>query len=151
MALPSLPDLDAGERGRLELEILGLTLSEHPTRLFPCAADGRLAALFGPGAKGPRPRPRPVNPLPCREVPRRAGGRVTLRGWLAASRRVRTAHGEWMRFLTLEDESGLAEVVVFPPVYRRDGHHLSGDGTLCVTGTVEDHLGACTLHAERIW
>jgi DNA polymerase III alpha subunit len=77
--------------------------------------------------------------------------RVTLRGWLAASRRVRTSRGQWMRFLTLEDETDLAEVVVFPDVYRRDGHRLAEGGTQCVTGVVEDHLGACTLHAERIW
>ena len=62
-----------------------------------------------------------MNPVPCRDVPRRVRERVTLRGWLAASRRVRTSRGEWMRFLTLEDETDLAEVVVFPDVYRRDG------------------------------
>jgi DNA polymerase III alpha subunit len=56
-----------------------------------------------------------------------------------------------MRFLTLEDESGLAEVVVFPDVYERDGAQLASFGALVVTGTVENQLGACTLHAERIW
>lgn len=54
--------------------------------------------------------------------------RVELVGWLAASRPVRTSAGGWMRFLTLEDESG---------PFR-------------VGGRVEEHLGACTLHAERI-
>ena len=56
-----------------------------------------------------------------------------------------------MRFLTLEDESGLAEVVIFPDVYRRDGANLAGLGVRCVTGVVEDSMGACTLHAERVW
>jgi DNA polymerase III alpha subunit len=56
-----------------------------------------------------------------------------------------------MRFLTLEDESGIAEVVLFPDVYERDGAHLAEFGTLCVTGIVEDQMGACTLHAERVW
>ena len=56
-----------------------------------------------------------------------------------------------MRFLTLEDESGLAEVVLFPDVYERDGERLNEEGVLCVTGIVEDQMGACTLHAERIW
>jgi hypothetical protein len=41
--------------------------------------------------------------------------------------------------------------VVFPDVYERDGAHLSEFGTLCVTGSVEDHFGACSLHAEVIW
>ena len=56
-----------------------------------------------------------------------------------------------MRFLTLEDESGLAEAVIFPDVYERDGHRLAEPGVLCVTGVVEDQMGACSLHAERIW
>ena len=72
-------------------------------------------------------------------------------GWLAATRRAHTRDGKWMRFLTLEDESGMAEVAVFPDVYRRDGAHLVDRGPHRVTGVVEDHLGACTVRAERIW
>lgn len=43
-----------------------------------------------------------------------------------------------------------AEVVIFPEVYERDGAPLSEAGALCVTGTVEDQMGACRLHAEVI-
>jgi len=56
-----------------------------------------------------------------------------------------------MRFLTLEDPSGMAEVVLFPDVYRRDGHLLDLDAVVLVTGVVEDQLGACALRAERLW
>ena len=73
-----------------------------------------------------------------------------MRGWLAASRRVRTADERWMRFLTLEDTTGLAEVVVFPDVYERDGHRLTTRGPYLVSGRAEDQLGSVTLHAERI-
>ncbi|HJO26003.1 MAG: hypothetical protein CMK00_06730 [Planctomycetes bacterium] len=79
------------------------------------------------------------------------GGRITLRGWPAATRRLQTEEGHWMRFLTLEDESGIAEVVLFPDVYRRDGRRLAERGSLCITGVVDEHLGAHTLRAERIW
>ena len=92
----------------------------------------------------------PPNPCPCADLPRRVGGRVTLRGWPAATRRVRTSDGRWMRFLTLEDVSGLAEVVVFADVYERDGQRLTEFGTLCITGTIQDQMGAITLHAEVI-
>jgi DNA polymerase III alpha subunit len=137
LALPRLPDPDEPTRARLELELLGLTVRTHPVRLFPCAnvPDGDARA----------------GTTPCAEVRRRAGERVALLGWLAASRRVATSDGRWMRFLTLEDESGIAEVVLFPDVYERDGHRLaSGRGPYRVTGTVEDSLGACALFAERI-
>ncbi|MEQ1894510.1 MAG: hypothetical protein ABL998_18375, partial [Planctomycetota bacterium] len=131
VALPSVPELSLAQRGKLELELLGLTVCAHPTALFP-RADARRAAL------------------PCGELARPRDQRVELVGWLAASRPVRTADGEWMRFLTLEDESGIAEVVVFPALYRRDGHRLLGHGPFRVTGRVEDHMGACTLQAERL-
>lgn len=133
LALPALPELDPMRRGRLELELLGLTVNAHPTALFPCVAHDERGAS-----------------LACAELARRRGERVHLVGWLAASRPVRTSGGRWMRFLTLEDESGIAEVVVFPPVYARDGHRLVGRGPFRIRGLVEEHMGACTLHAERI-
>jgi DNA polymerase III alpha subunit len=146
LALPALPELDLLARGRLEMEILSLTIATHPTALFPAPADERLQAARESGHP-----PRPPREIPCRELDRHRGRRVTLRGWRAASRRVRTVDGRWMRFLTLEDESGVAEAVLFADVYERDGHLLAEEGTLVVSGRVEDQLGACTLHAERVW
>jgi len=141
LALPRLPDLDPRVRGRLEHQILGVSVSAHPTALFPCPADERIALCAG----------RPPHPIECAALADFQGARITLNGWPAATRHVRTHNGRTMRFLTLEDESGLAEVVVFPDVYERDGAHLAEFGTLCVTGVVENQMGACTLHAERIW
>jgi len=131
VALPSVPEFSLLQRGRLELELLGLTVCAHPTALFP-RADAERPAIH------------------CGELARHSNTRVELVGWLAASRPVRTQDGEWMRFLTLEDTSGIAEVVVFPDVYRRDGQRLVGRGPFRVTGRVEEHLGACTLRAERL-
>jgi DNA-directed DNA polymerase III PolC len=139
LALPRLPDPDPLERAREEFALLGLTVRAHPLQLFPCAADERLGGRQA------------QNPIACGELARYEGARVSLRGWPAATRHVRTADGRSMRFLTLEDESGLAEVVVFPDVYERDGAQLASFGALLVTGTVENQMGARTLHAERIW
>ena len=146
LALPALPELDPHTRGRLELELCGLTISTHPTELFPAPADERLAAARTAG----HPHRLPLE-IPCRDLDRYRGRRVTLRGWRAASRRVRTSDNRWMRFLTLEDPSGVAEAVLFADVYERDGHLLAQEGTLLISGRVEDQLGACTLHAERVW
>ena len=144
LALPRLPELDPTTRGRLELELLGLTVARHPTLLFPCEGEERLArSLRGSQHKPPRP-------VPCASLSQHRGRSVALRGWLAASRRVRTEDGHWMRFLTLEDISGLAEVVLFPRVYGRDGHRLTHRGPFLIEGTVEDQMGAYTLHATAI-
>ncbi|MCZ6596344.1 MAG: DNA polymerase III subunit alpha [Planctomycetota bacterium] len=141
LALPRLPEMDAAARGRLELELLGLTVNAHPVELFPCAAEAR-------AAKGPE---RPPRTIPCGELDRNRGRRVTLRGWLCASRRVRTSDGRWMRFLSLEDETGMAEAVLFPDVYERDGHRLTTRGPFLVSGVVVDQMGAVNLQVERLW
>jgi hypothetical protein len=186
LALPRLPDVDPVLRGRIEYELLGLSVHAHPVLLFPCPGDERIAlalraqeerdlragAFESIAAEGARVFEslgredesrtdasmargfrvlRPVNPTSCADLDRYEGGRITLRGWPAATRHVRTEDGRTMRFLTLEDESGIAEVVLFPDVYERDGAHLAEFGTLCVTGIVENQMGACTLHAERVW
>jgi len=159
LVLPGLPDLSLRERGALEFELMGLTVHAHPTEVFPTPADERLRRAFGRLDSEGRPasgrasseRMGPLHPRRCSELRDFEGARITLRGWLVASRRVVTSKGEWMRFLTLEDKSGLAEGVLFPDVYQRDGHRLTEFGVLCVTGVVQNQLGACTLEVERIW
>ncbi len=136
VALPQLPETDAATRGRLELELLGLTVTDHPTVLFRDPAHER--ALRG------------FPTIPCAALDQHRGRRVALVGWLAASRRVRTSDGRWMRFLTLEDTTGIAEVVLFADAYARHGHHLVSRGPFRIAGSVEDQMGACTLHAELI-
>jgi len=140
-ALPALRDLGPTERGLVEHSILGFAIRAHPTVLFPCAGETRRAQArqIAPPRKA------------CAQIADFVHGRISLCGWLSASRRTRTSRGEWMRFLTLEDESGIAEVVVFPDVYTRDGHLLVDQGPFLISGLAEDQMGAVTLHAERIW
>ncbi len=140
-ALPAVADLGPTERGLIEHSILGFAVGAHPTVLFPCAGEARRVQA----RQGAPPR------KSCAQIASFVRGRISLCGWLSASRRTRTSRGEWMRFLTLEDESGIAEVVVFPDVYARDGHLLVDQGPFLVSGVVEDQMGAVTLHAERIW
>lgn len=145
LALPPRPELDADERARLELRLLGLTIDAHPVALFPCTGLERAAAK-----RSKRKRRTAFPRIPCSAIAKHAGRRVSVVGWLTASRRVRTESGRWMRFLTLEDESGLVEVNLFPDVYERDGERLIDRGPFLIEGRAEDHLGAVTLRAEAI-
>jgi DNA polymerase III alpha subunit len=61
---------------------------------------------------------------------------------------VRTRDGRWMRFLTFEDESGLAEVVLFADAYARHGIQLTKHGPFYARGSVETQAGALSLHAD---
>lgn len=64
--------------------------------------------------------------------------KVQLVGWLVTSRLTWTAKGDkLMKFLTLEDESGLFEAVLFPDCYARYGHHLRGPGPFYVRGRIQ--------------
>ncbi len=65
LALPRLPDVDEKTRGRLEFELLGLTVSAHPTAIFPCPADERIAE-YGTATIVPRVEPGPRRPPPSR-------------------------------------------------------------------------------------
>jgi len=151
LVLPGLPDLDAITRGQIELDLLGLTLSKHPVELYPCPGEESFSAALA----RKRRRSGSADGLPrridCGRLDEFAGQPVALVGWLAATRRVRTSDGKWMRFLTLEDPTGLAEVVLFPEIYTSYGHKLVSKGPFCISGLTEDQMGACTLHADRIW
>lgn len=139
LALPRLPDLSPEERGRAQFRVLGLAVDLHPMRLFPAPADARMNGM------------RPRNPIACAQLASFRGARISLRGWPAATRHVRTDEGRSMRFVTLEDESGIAELVVFPDVYEREGARLAETGVLVVTGVVEEQMGASHLRVERLW
>lgn len=144
LALPRLPDIDARSQALEELELLGLTVHLHPTEVFE--RDDLERELGSQGYRRLRQQR-----IPCADLHQHVGQQVTVLGWLAASRRVRTQDGAWMRFLTFEDPSGLAEVVLFTQAYQRHGHRLAKHGPFYAVGTVESHFGACTLHAERLW
>jgi len=67
------------------------------------------------------------------------------------SHRSRTAKGESMLFLTLEDLSGMLEVVFFPNAYRQAKEMVSNSQPFLVTGTMEMDAskGEPFLRAER--
>ena len=121
-----------GRRERLtaELECLDLTVGEHLLGLY---AD-RLRRTRWPRRNA------------C-DLQRHAGGLITLAGWLITAKRTRTVRQEVMKFITLEDATGLFEVTLFPRVYRRFGHLLYDRGPYLVRGRVEREGACCTVNA----
>lgn len=136
--------LDAGNPRRLglrefspyrkpwhEFRVLEVSPSEHPLGWL-CRGLGRegVVALGRP--------------------PFVAGRRVRVVGVLAATRAVETSRGKRMAFLTLDDEAGPFECVLFPEVYRRARYEINGWGPYEVAGLVEEDFGVCTLTVERL-
>ena len=82
------------------------------------------------------------------------GKRVTVAGLRQSSHRVRTSKGEPMLFLSIEDLSGMLDIVFFPKAYSKARHLLSSPSTklLLITGVMEMDLerGEPFLNAENI-
>ena len=77
----------------------------------------------------------------------RAGERVTLAGLVICPHRPPTAQGTV--FFTLEDETGLAQVIVAPDVYERIGSDVYSHVALVVTGRAEGRGSGVNLLAEQ--
>jgi DNA-directed DNA polymerase III PolC len=71
------------------------------------------------------------------ELPGLPGKRVTLCGWVVTYRHVGTKNYRNMMFVTLEDQRGMYEVVLFPDAYDRYGGLVFETRTMRVTGRVE--------------
>jgi DNA-directed DNA polymerase III PolC len=114
-------------------ELLGISLDAHPLELVAkqIAAAGAITAIEAAG---------------------RTGQRVAVAGVRQSGHRSRTAKGESMMFLTLEDLSGMLDVVVFPDVYRRARSFIHTSAPILVTGVVERDAsrGEPLLRAERV-
>jgi DNA-directed DNA polymerase III PolC len=72
------------------------------------------------------------------QLPQLHGKRVTLCGWVVTYRHVGTKNYRNMMFVTLEDQHGLFEVILFPNAYDKYGGLVYETRSMRVTGTVQD-------------
>jgi DNA polymerase-3 subunit alpha len=116
-------EFDERELLRLEKETLGLYVSEHPLE----RVRGDL---------------RRKTDCALTDLERRRDGEfVTVGGIVSAIKQVTTKRGEPMVFVTLDDPTGSAEVVVFNSTYATARELLEADRILVVKGRV-DHKQA---------
>jgi DNA polymerase III alpha subunit len=108
------PEYTLEQKLRYELEILEVCVSGHPLDFLP-----RNGEVWSDELSGLR------------------GKRVTLCGWVVTYRHVGTKNYRNMMFITLEDQRGVYEVVLFPDAYDRYGGLVFETRSLRVTGRVE--------------
>ena len=114
-----------------QLEILGASLEAHPLELVEEKISGYFTTL---------------------DAVENIGWRVTVAGVRQTSRRSRTAKGETMLFLTIEDLQGTLDVILFPDIYREAKSFINSNTPILVTGVVEidtEHEEP-HLRAERV-
>jgi DNA polymerase III alpha subunit len=108
------PEYTLEQKLRYEREILEVCVSGHPLDFLP--RNGEVWSDELPGLRGKR---------------------VTLCGWVVTYRHVGTKNYRNMMFVTLEDQRGVYEVVLFPDAYDRYGRLVFETRTMRVTGRVE--------------
>ena len=112
-----VPEMDLGERLSSDLLRTGVTVGTHPVRLHRDAFDARgvLRASDLPG--------------------RHDGERVRVAGAVICRQRPGTAAG--FLFLTLEDETGLVNVIVRPDLFKSERAVLVAEPLLEVDGVLQ--------------
>ena len=76
------------------------------------------------------------------------GRRATVAGLVLVRQRPGSAHGTV--FLTLEDETGAANIIVWPKVFEANRSAVIAARLLCVRGTVQKTTGVVHLVADRM-
>ena len=127
---PALPAMTAGEQVVADYRTTGLSLKQHPAALLR-------ERLAGRGV-------RPASHL--EELP--AGARVTVAGIVLCRQRPGTAGR--IVFVTLEDETGTANLVVFPSVQERCRRALLTARLMVCHGRLEKEQGVIHVIANRI-
>jgi DNA polymerase III alpha subunit len=74
--------------------------------------------------------------LTTRELTDCVGRTVRIAGLVAARRRVITAGGKQLQFVTLEDEHGLVELVLREPLHVENADPIRSPGPFLVVGRV---------------
>lgn len=116
---PTVEDYPSQEKLRLEKEVLGFYISDHPLKQLQDAAK-----VLAPISLG--------NIQTCRE-----GSTVSAIIMITAVKRVTTKKGDAMAVIQIEDLTGRSEAVVFPKAFERIGSLIEPDARLMVWGKID--------------
>jgi len=126
-------DWSLQQKVEAQVELLGVSLEAHPLELVAdkIASSGSVSIIDAAG---------------------KLGKRVTIAGIRQTSHRGRTAKGEPMLFMTLEDLTGTLDVIAFPDVYRVAKNLLNSTSPILITGMMEmdTSRGEPYLRAEKV-
>ncbi|MEL7511728.1 MAG: OB-fold nucleic acid binding domain-containing protein, partial [Cyanobacteria bacterium J06554_3] len=116
---PAVSDYDPQERLKLEKELLGFYISDHPLKNIQRSA--KILAPIELAELGEKPE------------------KVTLSAivMLSMVKPVTTKKGDSMAVVQMEDLTGHAEAVVFPKAYARIGQYIKPDARLMIWGKVD--------------
>ena len=125
-----LRTMDPGERLQADYAGMGLTIGPHPMALRrgDLSLRGVLRASDLPGARN--------------------GRRVRVAGMVITRQRPGTAKG--FVFLTLEDETGISNIIIRPDLFDRERLVVIRHPFLIVDGVLQHQDGVLSVRAERV-
>ena len=88
--------------------------------------------------------------VPVNKVNKYAGKDVRVAGFVAAYRCAVTKKKEYMKFVSIMDETGILECVLFPEVYKKFGKETRDCGLLSVFGTIQNDYDKITLIVKSV-
>ena len=130
--LPDGPELSLHERVRMDYDILGLSSICHPM-VFYREKLSRARVR----------RAREVRELPDNAI-------VKVAGVVVVCMRPPTKSGTIVVFITLEDETGFADCVVFPKVYEKCGHVIFNNPALIIEGKAQKMGKSYSIIASKV-
>jgi error-prone DNA polymerase len=126
-----LPDMTLRERTAADLRGTGIAVGPHPVALE-------------------RARLRDLGVRTAAELRQlRNGQRVRAGGLCIVRQRPGTAKG--FVFLSLEDETGISNIVIDPPTFERNRRPVLGSSLLVVEGRLERCDGVTSVKGDRFW
>ncbi len=126
IALPNIPEYTQREKMLMEKEVTGLYLSGHPMDEYRSIVREKKAAPIGPilaSFDGEEETGQ-----------YRDGQSVTLAGIIASVKTKTTKNNSLMAYVTLEDDTGAMELLVFSRVLNDAGSYLKANFPVLVTG-----------------
>ena len=128
---PDVPEWDEMERLNHERELMGIYLSGHPLDRHREVLDG-------------------VDFAPAAHLADLAGGTpVQILALVRAIRAITTKRGDRMAFVTVEDYTGSAELLVFSETFEKHRDALQRDRALCIRGRIQERNGDRRVAAEE--
>ena len=125
-----LPGMPLGEHVVEDYRRLSLSLKAHPVSFVRDRLDGRRIVRS--------------EALPTL----RSGRRLTVAGLVLVRQRPGTSKG--VVFMTIEDETGVANVIVWPKVFERLRAVIIGARFVAVTGKLQNESGVIHVVAEQV-
>ncbi|MGQ0533826.1 MAG: error-prone DNA polymerase [Caulobacteraceae bacterium] len=126
----ALPPMLLGEQIVEDYRTIGLSLKAHPASLLREELAARRV-------------------IKAEELTRiRNGERVRVAGLVLVRQRPGTASG--VIFMTLEDETGIANIVVWPKLFEQYRREVLGGRLVAVDGPVQSESGVIHVIAERV-